>query len=210
MWQVLVVDYLSSVESGVLHDAYQSGQLIITDNAADMVYKKFEHIKSLFKKHYFDDRSLHTLDRHKRAALLTYAFISVKPLLFPYVSKDSSVFLLFPNEAVAFYFGLHFLTIDYPESVIDRINKEFGGTFFNLPNTYYSITHGICSPSDEYGYIANVCRDLHFTQVFRNYDILAMADRYFLLEKGFSNLQESDLYLDCRQSAPDESTDGGI
>lgn len=197
LWDNFVVLYLESPESHMLHDAYASGRLRFSGNAATIVYKKYCKIKSVFKSTYYSDQDYVRLDRHKTAAIITYAFVDTYPVSIEDIQQYDSLFLKLANECIAFYFGLHYLTIDYTPESINRIINDRESVFFRLPKTCFP-SLPLQNPSDEYGYIAAICKDLFFSKKLRNFNILTMANVFFLLESGFCNLTPSELYDDVK------------
>lgn len=199
LWDNFFIDFLRSNESTILHDAYEAGRLSIKGNACCLVLDKYDKIKDVFKQNYFPNAKAFTLDRHKRAAILVYAFIEVRPITISAVSENDSIFLHLANELLAFYFGLHSMIIDYEKSAINRIVSENNSVFFRFPETHYP-KHKPIKHFEEKGYLASVCKDLLFAHQFRNYNILTMADKFFLLETNYCNLKTSELQPDVRDA----------
>lgn len=196
LWNVYVEDYIRSPKSGVLNEAYEQGRLSYSTNAWRNIYLKYEEIKKQVKKVYFQNASS-SIDRHKRAAIITYSIVIVKPFQIQCLNPFDSIFLQLANECIAFYFGLHSLTIDYKPEAIERVLNENNGVFFRFPFTNIP-NRPPFPPHDENGYIACVCKDLHFTTEYSNYNILTMANLFFLLELGCCNLLPSELCSDVQ------------
>lgn len=195
LWDALIIDFLQAPQSAPLHEAYIDGRLSIKSNACCLVYDKYEKIKTLFKQNYFPSKKAFILDRHKRAAILVYAFIDIHPVTVAKLVDNDSVFLHLANEILAFYFGLYSITLDYKKEAIERVIDEFHSVFFRFPETHLPGKPAI-KHFEENGYLALVCKDLYFSKLFRNYNILTMANMFFLLETNYCNLDRNELYPD--------------
>lgn len=71
---------------------------------------------------------------------------------------------------------------------------EYGGHFFRFPDPPTKIVPLNNGTIADYGYTANICRDLFFAKQYRNYNILTMSNVFYLLEHDHCCLVQSDLY----------------
>jgi hypothetical protein len=194
LWQTLVIDFLNSQKSECLNVAYKQKRLTVRWNAESLVFQRYERIKQLFKDNYFKSSEDTTLDRHKRAAIIVYAFIDVMPLVLESPKSTDAIQLQLVNECVAFYFGLHYLTIDYKDEAISRIVNELNSVFFTLPDHHFPPKGEQCVESNHYAIC--VWKDLYFSRIFRNYNILTMSNVFYLLEVAHCTLKPNELYDD--------------
>lgn len=141
----------------------------------------YNKVKQVVKEKYFRKNiSKITISRYKRAAIISNVVLGVRPFKIDRaVSPEDKAFLI--NEYFAFYLGLHSLLIDFSDEYINHYKNE-NPDIFKFP-----------TPSNGDAYIDIVAKELYFSMLYKNYNILSMADKYYLLLKGFSGLDTSVL-----------------
>ena len=151
------------------------------------LYKRYELIKKIIKSSYFkninsDPRTCH-LSRYKRAAVLTYAIIKSDPL--EYLNQPSNVLIdpLFLKQRLAFYVALGSIIQDFPEDKIKEKIGNYGGTIFE-----FSKLGKKEHVSGEDDFLMSVYKDLLYSEIYDNFNVLTMANVYGLLTERASIL----------------------
>ena len=158
-------------------------------NTVDYVHSVYEKLKSNVKKYYFnsynDDADTH-LSRYKRAAVITYAVILSNPLCKldgkPFEFDDD-----FLKQRLAFFLALATILQDFDAQKIKDCAK---------PLFYFSELDKQSTGAGDDNFCLSLYKDLFFSEIYENYNVLTMANVYGLLTERCSRLPE------CRPSKP--------
>lgn len=153
------------------------------------VFKKYEAIKNIVKESYFkninleDKKSCH-LSRYKRASVLTYAIIKCAPI--EYVEKKTQPWLdpYFLKQRLAFYMAI--------SSIIQDCSKEFVEEYKakNIPlYNFDSLGANECDTDCDDNFLMSVYKDLLYSEIYDNFNVLTMANVYGLLTEKASVLK---------------------
>ena len=155
-------------------------------NAEDAVYNEYAHLKKITKDIYFKDtcKSLY-LNRYKRAAVLTYAVILADPLEYKQKAPEELLDKYFLKQRLAFYVALQSIIQDYKEEEVQKKLKQ-GETVFDFD----SLGRIEREKFDDDDFEMSVYKDLLFSEMHRNYNVLTMANVYGLLTERASVLGE--------------------
>jgi len=151
------------------------------DKLAARCCRAYNKIKRIVKNKYFscDDPENIIISRYKRAAIISYVILGIRPFAVnASVRPDDKAFLI--NEYFAFYLGLHSLLMDFPSEEIEHLIRS-GSSIF-------------CFPKSQDGsiYADIVAKEFYFSILYRNYNILSVADKYYLLLKKCSALNHDE------------------
>lgn len=150
----------------------------LKNNYGDALYDRYCLIKKIVKNSYFQD-STKRLSRYKRAAVIAYTVNGATPLT--YVKEDirDDLHPAFLKQRLAFYVAIGSIIQDYSEADINALGKPH----FDFENL------GKCDIIDnEDTFLLSVYKDLFFSEVYENYNVLTMANVFGLLTERASNL----------------------
>lgn len=193
------IKFLDALSSSWMHEVYSKQAVILrSNNIEELVHTCYEGIKKEVKKNYFlanDDTEI-ILNRYKRAAVLSYAILEMEPFIEnKHYKAEIPVKAELFNEYFAFYLGLHSLLIDYPKEELDSLFADASKKdIFHFPllnnNTTNDIAPTVSAQDSDYfsenSYVDSVAKEFQYCRVFNNFNLLSVADKYFLLYKGFS------------------------
>ena len=134
------------------------------------LHKRYEIIKAEIKKAYFG-KSDKKLNRHKRAAVIVYAISSSDPLEYT-AESEYRIDRYFLKQRLAFYVGLGAILQDYSKTSIEQI-----GTIFHFP--------ALIEAEEKIGaddFLTGVYKDIFFSEIHYNYNVLTMANLFWLIE----------------------------
>lgn len=159
----------------------------ISRDSAKKVYTQYIAIKTAAKKLYFKDEQK-TLSRYKRAAALAYAVILANPLEYKMPTSERfdhvSYFL---KQRFAFYFALSSIILDYKQEYIAELIDKSGHIFeFDALG---DVNDSDCDDT----FLESVYKDMFFSELYQNYNILTMANVFGLLVERASHLKKSGL-----------------
>lgn len=155
----------------------------IKKGASDIVFEKYNKIKTAVKDCYFNDNSSNChLSRYKRAACLIYAILLADPLICrsKYLCEGVKSDILFLKQRLAFSLGLNSILQDYPQSSVQNYIDKNGKLFD------FSSIAPECEQSDDF--LLSIYKDLFFSEIFKNYNVLNMANMLWLLTQKASGL----------------------
>lgn len=170
-------DHIVLVHSEQLKNLY--GDFVIPKRTKRRVYKKYQKTKTFVKTNYMENPKKY-LDRHKIAASMMYAIVSVSPVRitgrekwrkFLKNEKFSSECTLL-NEYLGFYTAISIIESfrEYhaiKEKKLEQLQRiQFPGT------------------NKEGDYVYNTCLDLYLSKKKNKISVLAYANIFFLLEVG--------------------------
>lgn len=157
-------------------------------NYSKIILKRYSVIKDIFKNKYFRDKGKSKkISLYKRAAIITYAVNSASPIvcsktingvLDPYLLK----------QRLAFYIGIGSIVQGFPEDAVKRVCAEPGKLFdFDTLDVNWSHTDQEI-PLEKDDFLTSVYKDLFFSELYGNYNILTMANVFGLLTERASKL----------------------
>ena len=188
-WNKIVVEEWlnhSTVKDGE-NSIYVKDLCYLKDSAVSAVFELYEKNKVKAKNVYFKDMRGNNghvyLSRYKRAAVLTYAVIQANPIELKTKKSDELLDKYFLKQRLAFFVGLQSIIQDYPE---DEICKKKGeGSIF-----FFSSLGESEREEEEDDFLTSVYKDLLFSELYHNYNILTMANVFGLLTERASVLGE--------------------
>ena len=161
-----------------------------SDNCANHIYKNYELIKQVIKDAYFknsngDDLKICRLSRYKRAAVLTYAIIKSAPLVFS--NKENSLWVdpYFLKQRLAFYIAISSIIQDATDESI-RKSIEQNGVIFDFASLGSSFN---CDECQDDSFLLSIYKDLLFSEIYDNFNVLTMANVYGLLTEKTTMLE---------------------
>ena len=157
----------------------------IKEDIIDQVFLKYEKIKKVTKDCYFQQNDEHChLSRYKRAAVLMYAILLTNPLM--YVKEETQCGeydTLFLKQRLAFRIALSSIIQDYPQDKVkEAIKTEKRGVY-----DFKSLDTPDIQGDD---FLLSVYKDLFFSEIFENFNILTMANLLGLLSQKCSLLSQ--------------------
>lgn len=188
--------YFQSPLSSWLGESLAANEFSLINDAEKKVYRSYELIKTIAKECYFDPSVMaditkeHNISMYKRAAVLSYAVLEIMPFQrsIKRVSEENLSRKDLFNEYFAFYIGLHSLLIDFPDEIIDKLlRSDRTKNIFCFPKIDHEENYpqnGVITYAD------SVAVEFQFAHKLHNFNILSVADKYFLLLKRCSYLGE--------------------
>lgn len=151
----------------------------LAEDCEDDIYEAYINVRQLVKELYFKDPSGKKLNKFKRASVIAYIINIYEPLNF---SNDRQSYedKYFLKQRLALYMALQSIIIEYPEELVSKLNKPI----FQIRQQGKPIVNG-----DDDFYMS-ICKDMFFSVIFKNYNVLTMANLFESLVKGYSNLNE--------------------
>lgn len=143
-----------------------------------VLYQHYSLIKRVVKESYFKNTSK-KLSRYKRAAVIAYAINGASPIEYknPSIKCDMDSYYL--KQRLAFYVALGSIIQDYPKDDILKQNKPYFD-FDDLGKK--DIVDG------EDDFLLSVYKDLFFSDIYENFNVLTMANVLGLLTERASRL----------------------
>ncbi|MDE6292421.1 MAG: hypothetical protein K2L98_01935 [Bacilli bacterium] len=144
----------------------------IKTNACQRIYENYSRLKELVKDLYFRDKDK-TISRYKRAAVIVYAVIAGEDPL-EYKNK-TIVDRYFLKQNFAFFLALTSITQDY---IVE-----------SMPIFCFSEL-GVSSKKGEDSFLTSVYKDIFYSEIYKNYNVLTMANIFGLLLERVSTLKK--------------------
>ncbi len=146
--------------------------------SSERIFDKYQKERSKIKKYYMKNPN-ENIDRHKIAACMLFAIMSIYPVYVPlkyrvknFLKRDTfSIELSYINEYIAIYTALSILDNFFVQDKIDGILDEHRHRIY-IPETF----------CDDYGYLLNMCIDLKFGKMKKKINILTYSNIFFLME----------------------------
>lgn len=182
IWNYWAEDWLKSGTLCVNNaDTPVSSLCSLREDYGSIVCKRYLKIKEIIKDAYFSDSSKR-LSRYKRAAIVAYAINGSNPLEYKSSLKEDDVEKYFLKQRLAFHVAIGSIIQDYPkEKVLDIIDKD--GALFDFKNLG---TANVANGEDDF--LMSVYKDLFFSEIYDNYNVLTMANMFGLLVERASKL----------------------
>ena len=165
LWNTHAIKWLDANSTDVENGVSFGSLCEMKQNANMIVYLNYSKIKEIVKKKYFSEPAeTHALNRYKRAATLIQAVLLSQPLINKTNSPSWSDYLL--TERFAYYMGISSILMDYDQQQIKALN----GNLFN----YALVDRDIDDGNDTF--LISIYKDLYFSTINNNYNILTMAN----------------------------------
>ena len=155
----------------------------------EIVFKKYEAIKNIVKESYFknirpeDKQSCH-LSRYKRASVLTYAIIKCSPIEYYNENEQPWIDPYFLKQRLAFYMAISSIIQDCSKTLIDEYRSK------NIPLfDFKSLGANECNAACDDDFLMSVYKDLLYSEIYDNFNVLTMANVYGLLTEKSSVLK---------------------
>ena len=144
----------------------------------DALYDRYCLIKKIVKNSYFQD-STKRLSRYKRAAVIAYTVNGATPLTYLEGNIQDDMHPAFLKQRLAFYVAIGSILQDYSEEEVAALGKrQFD--FEELGK------RDIIDNEDTF--LLSVYKDLFFSEVYENFNVLTMANVFGLLTERASKL----------------------
>ncbi len=151
---------------------------IVVSSTSKKVYSNYKRIKSLVKNIYFKDKKS-IISRYKRAAVITYAILLSDPIEKKFqVTKNLDD--LYLKQRLAFYMGIASIIQDFPQDQVENLT----GSLFQFDQ----LGKAFGNNAKEDDFLTSVYKDLMYAEIYKNYDVLAMANVFGLLTERASAL----------------------
>lgn len=154
----------------------------IKSKAGGAVFDEYEKMKETVKFAYFyplgdDDVKI---NRYKRAAVLSYLVLKSNPLIYDYPEYDKKLDVYFLKQRLAFFIGIGSIIQSFDKSEVEKIQKPI----YNFSD--------LGPKNPEYGdeFLMSVYKDMFFSELYDNYNVLTMANVYGLLTERASHLMD--------------------
>ncbi len=144
------------------------------------LYRHYQIIKKTVKDAYFKDTEK-LLSRYKRAAVIAYAINEASPLIYTDQNVQEDMDSNFLKQRLAFFVAIGSIVQDYSDELV----KNAEGPIFDfehLGRQYLS--------KDEDDFLLSVYKDLFYSDIYENYNVLTMANVFGLLTERASKLSE--------------------
>lgn len=145
----------------------------IKKDACDRIYKNYTQVKDIVKNLYFKDKDIR-INRYKRAAVIIYAVIAGENPL-EYKDKKSEPDKYFLKQRFAFFLALTSIIQDY------EIESKPIFCFSAL---------GENRKAGEDDFLLSVYKDIFYSEIYNNYNVLTMANIFGLLVERASTLKK--------------------
>ena len=176
-WNIYATQWLNAKPKNFANDVSFGDLCDIKKNANNIVYLNYSKIKEIVKKLYFNEPAeKHVLNRYKRAAVLIQAILLSQPLSNKTNLQFWSQYLF--DERFAYYMGISSILMDYDEQAIKALN----GDLFNYELADRDVDEG----NDTL--LISIYKDLHFSTINDNYNVLTMANVLGLIFSRISKM----------------------
>lgn len=160
--------------------------ILFVESVKDDILDTYNETLAYCKKKYMVDKAK-LVDRHKISAIMVISILKHEPI--KYLNKqyylNPSEWLF--NESLAWTTGCSILTAFVLERIHKKYYKEYSSYSIDLLEKAFE--KGIIMPRTYHGkYKNNVLFELHMTKKENNYNILALADKFFWLERNTFNI----------------------
>ncbi len=150
------------------------------------LFDRYEKIKAVTKKAYFSDDTKR-LNRYKRAAVLAYAINGASPLLYKCLAnREYIIDHFFLKQRLAIHVALGSIMQEYPYELV-REHLSRGEIIFSFPQLT-TAEESVGADTFELG----MYKDLFFADLYHNYNVLTLANVFWLLTEKASFLGKID------------------
>lgn len=170
----------------------------IKRDIAKEVWNNYNIIKRIVKDKYFaeKDKSKIRLDKYKRAAVIVYAINSSSPLKYKRSKTENrKVDGSLLKQRLAFYIAWASIVMEYDKTDVESLGEP---VCINFPiRTDYENEMG--ADSFELG----LYKGLFYAQLYNAYDVMSMANVFWLLVENASNLSKLETIDNKHTRGPD-------
>lgn len=156
-------------------------------NYEKVLLQRYEKMKEIVKQSYFATNIKH-VNRYKRAAILAYVISSAEPITYnqavPFGVDD-----YFLKQRLAFQVAIGSIIIDFPEDKVRALQGELFD-YYDLGFLNDKGANPIQGAQDRDDFLTSVYKDLFFSELYQNYNVLTMANVFGLLTEKSSKLAQ--------------------
>lgn len=152
----------------------------IKKNYAQVLCNRYLTIKSIVKDSYFRDKSK-KLSRYKRAAVIAYAINGASPLAYYNNDMPNDLDSDFLKQRLAFFVAIGSIIQDYPQALVQSLSEN--SSIFD-----FSSLGALDVVDKEDDFLTSVYKDLFYSEIYENYNVLTMANVFGLLTERASIL----------------------
>lgn len=154
----------------------------IKPDIAAALYDRYEKVKDFTKRIYFKNPTK-KLSCYKRAAIIAQAILLSDPL--EYIELDvDQLDPYFLKQRLAFYMAItSILQLFSEEQITELAKKDKRGEIYHLSDL------GIGRQPDEDTFLMSVYKDMFYSELYGNYNILTMANVFGLLTERSSEIR---------------------
>lgn len=181
-WNLWTAEWLKGTFKYKADDKQIVSLCRIKSKAGGAVFDEYEKMKETVKFAYFyplgdDDVKI---NRYKRAAVLSYLVLKSNPLIYDYPEYDKKLDVYFLKQRLAFFIGIGSIIQSFDKSEVEKIQKPI----YNFSD--------LGPKNPEYGdeFLMSVYKDMFFSELYDNYNVLTMANVYGLLTERASHLMD--------------------
>lgn len=154
----------------------------LKQNYADVVFSQYSAILNKFKSLYLKENM--NVSRYKRAAILAFAVCKAQPLVY-FNSQNEEMEPLFLKQQLAFQIALASIIQDFPQEQVIAATRK--GKLFDFERLgSLDFENGIALGRDDF--LTSIYKDLFFSELYDNFNILTMANVLGLLTERASLL----------------------
>lgn len=164
--------YIKSTYAGEIADTMPVSELCtIKPNYAEKIYAYYESTKQLVKELYFASTEK-KLSKYKRAAVIAFIILQSDPLEYKYKVKNG-LDCLFLKQRLAFAVAI--------QSIVQSIPKEKRDSLRKPIYDFDRLKHAWEKTNNEDSFLLSVYKDMFFSEINENYNILTMANVFGLV-----------------------------
>lgn len=147
------------------------------------LYKRYGIIKKVIKDNYFahrEDKDIR-LNKYKRAAVIAYTINGAVPLIYKDTGEESlRIDPYFLKQRLTFYVAWGSILQEYPQ-------EKLGRCPFRLFAPELSPEEAEAGADS---FLTSVYKDMFYAEIYRNYNVLTMANLFWLLTEKASSLSQ--------------------
>lgn len=196
IWEASSKKWLDGVKCEIDGKVYKVSQFCtIKKNYGSTLHKRYEKSKRNAKDLYFYSED-HLLNKYKRAAVLAYVISSASPIEYktPEYRKLSDTIpadaldgqdlqvipdCLFLRQSLGFFVGLESIVNEYPKDKVKKIQKIFHWPELT-DDEKMAKSQGVLIDD----FLMSVYKDMYYAHVYRNKNILTLANLYWALTQA--------------------------
>lgn len=174
LWDKVICNQVNEVQ-------IRMPDIFFVEDSKQNIFDTYNEIINHCKKRYMKDCSK-PVDRHKVCAAIVISILQNEPIKYlnqKYFATSSS-FLI--NEQLAWTTGCSVLKTFVLQRIDEKKYEEYSS--YSPEKLKAAFNKGVIYPRTYHGtYKENVLFELHCTKIEGNYNVLSLADKFFLLEK---------------------------
>lgn len=175
----------------------------LKDNYEKILLKRYNTMKKIVKDFYFGTKGNH-INRYKRAAIIAYVISSADPLDYK-IQVNYGIDDYFLKQRLAFFVAIGSIIQDFDENAIAAVKgplfdlSELGTKFKKVQSGTESSHPDAEEVNEQDDFQMSIYKDLFFSEIYQNYNVLTMANVFGLLTERVSSLPEYGLKKDERK-----------